>query len=96
MRHVTIAILAVVAGVLAVYDAIAVWRGGLGSTISEVLLVAGRVSPVVVLAFGVVLGHLFSQPWKPREYVAELASENLLLVLAVGVLLGAVCWRQRP
>jgi len=95
MRHITIAILAVVTGALSIYDAVAVWRGGAGSTISEVLLVAGRGSPVVVLAFGVLLGHLFGQAWAWRDRVGEFASDHLLVVLAIGVLLGAVCWRQR-
>lgn len=96
MRHATIAILAVLAFVLTAYDAFAVWRGGAGATISEVLLGAGRSSPLVVLAFGILMGHLFGQAWTGRDRVAQFASENLLLVLAAGVLLGAVLWRQKP
>lgn len=96
MRGITVAILAVVAIALVVYDVVAVWRGGSGATISEVLLGAARGTPVLVLAFGILVGHLFSQPWKPRDLVAEFASGNLLLVLALGAVLGAVLWRQKP
>jgi hypothetical protein len=95
MRAITIAVLAAVALALAVYDVIAVWRGGGASTISAVLLVGARQSPVLVLAFGVLLGHLFGQAWGVRDRLAELASENLIAVLALGIVLGAICWRQR-
>jgi hypothetical protein len=63
MRQATIAILAAVALSLAIYDVIAVWRGGNGATISEVLLAAGRSYPILVLALGILLGHLF---WPQR------------------------------
>jgi putative Ca2+/H+ antiporter (TMEM165/GDT1 family) len=63
MRHATIAILASVTVALCIYDVIAVWRGGGGSTISSVMLAAGREYPIIVLAIGVVLGHLF---WSQR------------------------------
>lgn len=96
MRAITVALLAVVALALAGYDVVAVWRGGNGSTISEVLLAAARAHPVIVLAFGVLLGHLFGQPWHVRDRLASLAAEHLFAVLAVGVVLGAVLWRQQP
>jgi hypothetical protein len=96
MRHATIAILAVLAFVLTAYDAFAVWRGGAGATISEVLLGAGRSSPLVVLAFGILMGHLFGQAWTGRDRLASLASRAPARVLAVGRLLGAVLWRQQP
>jgi ABC-type Fe3+ transport system permease subunit len=96
MRHVTIALLSALAFGLSVYDAIAVWRGGVGASISEVSLAAGRAVPAVVLGLGIILGHLFGQPWRVRDRVADFASEHLLLVLFSGVVLGAVLWRQRP
>lgn len=43
-----------------VYDVIAYKQGGVGATISRTLLNTGKENPVVVLAIGILLGHLFA------------------------------------
>lgn len=63
-RHVTIALLVATALGLAIYDIVAVWRGGGRATISSVLLASAHSYPIIVLAIGVLLGHLF---WPQRE-----------------------------
>lgn len=59
LRHVTIGLLVAVAILLSAYDVFAVWRGGVGSTISEVIRDAAHAHPIIAAAFGALVGHFF-------------------------------------
>lgn len=52
-------LLVVVALLVAVYELVAIFGGGQLGTVSEVLLAWSRRHPVIPLAAGILIGHLF-------------------------------------
>lgn len=58
-RAVTSALLVCLAAAMGIYDVIAVWRGGGRATISSVVLDTARAYPILAIAFGILIGHLF-------------------------------------
>ena len=56
---VTVAVLILVTDALIVYDVIAIWRGGVESSISEIILTTSRKRPLLPFAVGVLCGHFF-------------------------------------
>lgn len=55
----TAGVLIAAAVVLIIWDVIVAIRGGNTATISQVLYHAAQAEPVIALALGIVLGHLF-------------------------------------
>lgn len=59
---------------LGVYDLLAIWLGTYESTISQQILGATSISPIIPFALGIVAGHLLwpSQLWSdPRKDVSK-------------------------
>jgi hypothetical protein len=48
------------------YDCIIMWRGGVKSTISRVTLAWAQAYPIIPLAVGILIGHLFVSQGCPR------------------------------
>jgi hypothetical protein len=82
-------------GVLAwiAWDIVAAMAGTTGDTISEVTLALARRRPVIPLAVGVLLGHLFVPEGVLTPAIAFVRAHPSLPLLA-GLVLGAVCWSQ--
>lgn len=58
-RILTAALLVAFAVILIAYDVVAEIKGGNASTISQVLYNAALAEPVIPLAIGILMGHLF-------------------------------------
>lgn len=64
-----------------------------GDTISEITLALARRHPIIPLAVGVVVGHLFGAS-RFFEPAVALVEAHPLAPLFFGILAGAVCWSQ--
>jgi hypothetical protein len=90
-------------GTAIAYAAVDVWcyaRGGWTGTFSYFVLTSCRRSPLLVLALGVVLGHLlfFESPRSVGHTFLSgtktFLADNLFVVLLIGLVLGRLLWPQ--
>ncbi len=58
-KHITAALLGATVFILGVYDIFAEIFGGDSTTISQIILHMSQAVPIIAVAFGVLIGHLF-------------------------------------
>lgn len=70
---------------------------GSSATISEVLGHAGRHYPILPMTLAVLMGHVFGGASKPLQRAQDWVAGDvgLLLVIMMGLVIGAVCWPNR-
>jgi hypothetical protein len=85
------------AGVLSwvLWDLVVVANHTAGDTISEITLALARRYPIVPLAVGIVVGHLFGASRFVLPAVA-FCEAHPAVPLLFGIAAGAVCWSQLP
>lgn len=90
---VLIAALIIVVGWDIVADIVSVQGVAPGSTVSEIVNKLARTTPMIPLAIGVVMGHLFMafEAWDP---FFEFIRPRPLIALLWGVMSGAMFWYQ--
>lgn len=73
--HLTVKILIITAIFLIIYDVYIIWKKGKFYSISAFIIRGSKKMPLVVLAFGILLGHLFwsmdSFDYLPKEEIEK-------------------------
>jgi hypothetical protein len=75
------------------WDIVVVANHTAGDTISEITLALARRHPILPLAVGIVVGHLFGASRFVLPAVA-FAETHPVVPLLFGIAAGAVCWTQ--
>jgi len=80
-------VLTAVVVMLGIYDIIAAFRGGVNSTISRAMQMAGFRSPTVVFVLGAIFGHCFLQ----MDFQGAKTPEDVLFIVIVVATVCTVC-----
>lgn len=76
-----------------IWDFIVGFNGTKGDTISEIGLWVGRLAPVIAMAVGVIVAHIFVAPEALKPALVWIQG-NLWLPLIYGLIGGALFWNQ--